>query len=71
MPPPADDDVAAKAKESGKTRAITAMQESLDDISGGIVVVGCYRRIVIIVMVLMTIKHRLQIRNGHQQLAIR
>ena len=36
----ADDDVAAKAKESGKTRAITAMQESLDDISGGIVVIG-------------------------------
>ena len=36
----ADDDVAAKAKESGKTRAITAMQESLADISGGIVVIG-------------------------------
>ncbi len=36
----ADDDVAQKAKESGKTRAITAMQESLDDISGGIVAIG-------------------------------
>jgi len=36
----ADEDVAEKAKKSGKTRAITAMQESLDDISGGIVVVG-------------------------------
>ncbi len=36
----ADDDVAQKAKESNKTRAITAMQESLADISGGIVVIG-------------------------------
>ena len=36
----ADEDVAEKAKKSGKTRAITAMQESLDDISDGIVVVG-------------------------------
>ena len=36
----ADDDVAEKAKESGKTRAITAMQESLTDIAGGIVVIG-------------------------------
>ncbi len=36
----ADDDVALKAKESDKTRAITAMQESLDDISGGIVAIG-------------------------------
>ena len=36
----ADDDVAAKAEVSGKTRAITAMQESLADISGGIVVIG-------------------------------
>ena len=36
----ADEDVAEKASKSGKTRAITAMQESLDDISDGIVVVG-------------------------------
>jgi precorrin-8X/cobalt-precorrin-8 methylmutase len=36
----ADEDIAQKAKESGKTRAITAMQESLDDISGGIVAIG-------------------------------
>jgi len=36
----ADEDVAQKANESGKTRAITAMQESLDDISGGIVAIG-------------------------------
>jgi precorrin-8X/cobalt-precorrin-8 methylmutase len=36
----ADEDIAQKAKESGKTRAITAMQESLDDIAGGIVAIG-------------------------------
>lgn len=36
----ADDTVAQKAKESNKTRAITSMQESLTDISGGIVVIG-------------------------------
>lgn len=36
----ADDDVAQKAKESNKTRAITAMQKSLEDISGGIVAIG-------------------------------
>lgn len=36
----ADDEVANKAKESNKTRAIMAMQESLLEISGGIVVIG-------------------------------
>lgn len=36
----ADDTVAQKARESNKTRAITSMQESLTDISGGIVVIG-------------------------------
>ena len=36
----ADEVVAQKAKESNKTRAITSMQESLSDISGGIVVIG-------------------------------
>lgn len=36
----ADDAVAQKARESNKTRAITSMQESLTDISGGIVVIG-------------------------------
>lgn len=36
----ADDTVAQKARESNKTRAITSMQESLSDISGGIVVIG-------------------------------
>ncbi len=36
----ADDDVAQKAKNSDKTRAITAIQESLEDISGGIVAIG-------------------------------
>lgn len=36
----AEDAVALKAKESGKTRAITAIQESLAEISGGIVVIG-------------------------------
>ena len=36
----ADEVVAQKARESNKTRAITSMQESLSDISGGIVVIG-------------------------------
>ncbi len=36
----ADEVVAQKAKETNKTRAITSMQESLTDISGGIVVIG-------------------------------
>jgi precorrin-8X/cobalt-precorrin-8 methylmutase len=36
----AEESVAQKAKESNKTRAITSMQESLTDISGGIVVIG-------------------------------
>jgi precorrin-8X/cobalt-precorrin-8 methylmutase len=36
----AEDDIADKAKESDKTRAITAMQESIEEISGGIVVIG-------------------------------
>ena len=36
----AEADVAKKASESNKTRAITAMQESLKEISGGIVVIG-------------------------------
>ena len=36
----ADEDIAQKAKESNKTRAITSIQESLDDISGGIVAIG-------------------------------
>ena len=36
----ADEAVAQKARESNKTRAITSMQESLSDISGGIVVIG-------------------------------
>ncbi|MDR4497019.1 MAG: precorrin-8X methylmutase [Candidatus Scalindua sp.] len=36
----ADEDVARKASESNKTRAITAMQESLKEIAGGIVVIG-------------------------------
>ena len=36
----ADEVVAQKAKETNKTRAITSMQESLADISGGIVVIG-------------------------------
>ncbi|MHC4267597.1 MAG: precorrin-8X methylmutase [Planctomycetota bacterium] len=36
----ADDDVAQKARKLNKTRAITAVQESLDDISGGIVAIG-------------------------------
>ncbi len=36
----ADDDIAQKAKDSDKTRAITAIQESLEDISGGIVAIG-------------------------------
>ena len=36
----ADEAVAQKAKETNKTRAITSMQESLADISGGIVVIG-------------------------------
>lgn len=36
----ADDAVAQKARESNKTRAIMSMQESLADISGGIVVIG-------------------------------
>ena len=36
----AEEDITDKAKESNKTRAITAMQESLAEISGGIVVIG-------------------------------
>ncbi len=36
----AEESVAQKAKETNKTRAITSMQESLTDISGGIVVIG-------------------------------
>ncbi len=36
----ADEDIAYKAKESNKTRAITAMQGSIEEISGGIVVIG-------------------------------
>lgn len=36
----AEEDIAAKAKELNKTRAITAIQESVDEISGGIVVIG-------------------------------
>lgn len=36
----ADEDIASKAKELDKTRAITAMQESVDEMSGGIVVIG-------------------------------
>ncbi len=36
----ADEEVAEKAREAKRTRAITAMQESLADISGGIVVIG-------------------------------
>ncbi len=36
----ADEDIASKAKELDKTRAITAMQESADEMSGGIVVIG-------------------------------
>lgn len=36
----ADEDIADKAKELDKTRAITAMQESVDEMSGGIVVIG-------------------------------
>jgi precorrin-8X/cobalt-precorrin-8 methylmutase len=36
----AEDDIANKAKDMNKTRAITAMQESIEEISGGIVVIG-------------------------------
>lgn len=37
----ADEDIAGKAKETNKTRAITAIQESVDEkMSGGIVVIG-------------------------------
>ncbi len=36
----ADEVVAQKAKETNKTRAITSIQESLADISGGIVAIG-------------------------------
>jgi len=36
----ADETVAQKAKETNKTRAITSMQESLADISGGVVAIG-------------------------------
>ncbi|GJQ57763.1 MAG: precorrin-8X methylmutase [Candidatus Scalindua sp. AMX11] len=36
----ADGDVAQKVNESNKTRAVTAMQESLDEMSGGIVAIG-------------------------------
>jgi len=36
----ADDNVADKAIELNKTRAITAIQESVEEISGGIVVIG-------------------------------
>lgn len=36
----ADEDIADKAKEANKTRAITAVQESVDEMSGGIVVIG-------------------------------
>ncbi len=36
----ADEVVSQKAKETNKTRAITSMQESLADISGGIVAIG-------------------------------
>lgn len=36
----ADEDIANKAKELDKTRAITAMQESVEEISGGIVLIG-------------------------------
>ncbi len=35
-----EEDIADKAKETNKTRAITAMQESVDEMSGGIVVIG-------------------------------
>jgi len=36
----AEENIANKAKELDKTRAITAMQESIEDMSGGIVVIG-------------------------------
>lgn len=36
----ADEVVAQKAKETNKTRAILSMQESLADISGGVVAIG-------------------------------
>jgi precorrin-8X/cobalt-precorrin-8 methylmutase len=36
----ADETVVQKAKETNKTRAITSMQESLADISGGVVAIG-------------------------------
>ena len=36
----AEEDIADKAKESNKTRAITAIQGSIEEISGGIVVIG-------------------------------
>jgi precorrin-8X/cobalt-precorrin-8 methylmutase len=36
----AEENIANKAKELDKTRAITAMQESIEEMSGGIVVIG-------------------------------